>query len=241
MGMNKYRRINVEKEKNDVPENEIRVTARGRTTQYVTYAAKLFNEKNMENSTIKATGTALATAVTIAEIIKRRYKGLHQITRIGATLITDEYEPLEEGLDPVQDVRQVSFIEIELSKKKLNTKDKGYQPPLPESQVQEFSPEEMARGRGGRRKGRGRGSQSSGRSGSSSPPRRNKGRKGKGKGKAKGKGKGKGSKGRDGGLSKGRGKSSKGGKKGKGKGKGGKGGGYDDGYGSEKGKGKGKG
>merc|ERR1739848_898507 len=203
-------------------------------TQYVTYAAKLFNEKAMDNLTIKATGTALATAVTIAEIIKRRYKGLHQVTRIGATLITDEYEPLEEGLDPVQDVRQVSFIEIELSKKKLNTKDKGYHPPFPESQVQEFSPEEMARGRGGRRKGRGRGSQSSGRSGSSSPERRNKGRKGKGKGKGKdkGKGKGKGSKGRDGGMSKGRGKSSKGGKKGKGKSKGGKG--YDDGYGSGK-------
>lgn len=258
--MNKYRRIIVEKEKKDVPENEIRVTARGRTTTYISYASKIFNEKALNDLTIAATGTALATAVTIAEILKRRFKGLHQITKVGSLEITDEYEPLEEGLDNVTDVRSVSFIEIILSKVALDTKDKGYQSPLPDDQVQEVSADEMIRGRGGRGKGE-RGSPRSG----SPKERGSKGSKGRGRSKGKGKGKGKssspsrGKKGEKGvGKSGKRGESPKG-KPSKGKGKGGKGSkskgyesewgyrGYEsewgyDGYESPKGgKGKGKG
>ena len=100
--------------------------------------------------------------------------------------IIDEYEPLEEGLDKVTwpsftvawqpgpfrtfgqifsdaevtDVRNVSVIEIKLSKadsgatghprlarpflgqEPLDTTDKGYQPPLDESLVKEFEPED---------------------------------------------------------------------------------------------------
>jgi len=217
--MNKYRRIVVDREKKEVPENEIRVTARGRTTTYVSYASKIFNGKNLSDLKIVATGTALSTAVTITEILKRRFKGLHQITKVGSIEITDEYEPLEEGLDKVTDVRSVSFIEVLLSKNELDKTDKGYQQPIPEDQVHEVSAEELIRGgRKGGRKG-GRSPRSSGASGE--------------KGKAKGKGK----------DDRGR---SKGGKKGgkrdesqsasparKGKGKGGKT--------SSKGKGSGKG
>lgn len=148
--MDKYRRIAKEKSTKETPEDEIRVTATGRTATYVTYAAKLFNEKKLDKCTIKATGTALPTAVTLVEIIKRRFKGLHQITNLGSTDIVDEYEPLEEGLDKVTDVRQVSFIEITLSKKELDKKNNGYQVPISEDLVKEFSPEEMSRGRSGR-------------------------------------------------------------------------------------------
>eukprot|EP00397_Hematodinium_sp_SG-2012_P048085 GEMP01054942.1.p1 GENE.GEMP01054942.1~~GEMP01054942.1.p1 ORF type:complete len:221 (+),score=43.34 GEMP01054942.1:102-665(+) len=184
--MDNYRRIVKPKEKVEIPEGEIRVTSFGRTATYVTYAAKLFNEKELQQLTIKATGTALATAVSICEIIKRRFKGLHQTTKLGATEIVDEYEPLEEGLDVVTDVRQVSYIEIVLSKNPLDVKDKGYQPPLDESLVQEFSPEDMQRGgragkggdrEDGERKGKGKGH---GRKGHG----KSKGRKGKGKGKS---------------------------------------------------------
>merc|ERR1719238_2641474 len=77
---------------------------------------------------ITATGNALSKAVTTAEVIKRRFKGLHQITKIGSTDIVDEYEPIEEGLDKVTDTRSVPFIEITLSKEALDTSDKGYQP-----------------------------------------------------------------------------------------------------------------
>jgi len=218
--MDKYRRVSKEKNTKETPEDEIRVTATGRTATYVTYAAKLFNEKGINKCTIKATGTALATAVTIVEIIKRRFKGLHQVTHLGSTEIVDEYEPLEEGLDKVTDVRQVSYIEVTLSKESLNDKDYGYQPPISDDLVKEFSPEEMARGRGGR----------GGR-------RTRKGGKGKGKGRGRSQDASGGRKGK--GKSKGKGGKSKGGKS-KGKGKGEEDYYGDKGYDRSKGKGKGK-
>merc|ERR1719201_225245 len=142
---------------------------------------------------VKATGNALTKAVTTAEIIKRRFKGLHQVTNLGSTEIVDEYEPLEEGLDKVIDTRNVSFIEITLSKEALDTNNKGYQPPLPEDQVKDYDPEEIAKGRGrGGGRGRGRGKSKGKGKGDKSP--KGKGKKGKGKGKdasPKGKGKGK--------------------------------------------------
>jgi len=177
--MDKYRRIPKSKEdREEMPEGEIRVTARGRTSTYVSYAFKLLNEKELKTFTVRATGTALGTAVTVVEIVKRRYKGLHQVTTLGSMEIVDEYEPLEEGLEKVVDRRQVAFVEMKLSTVAgpSDLKDKGYQPPLDESLVKEFSQEEMVRGAGGRRKGKGKG--------------KGKGRKGKGKGKGKGRGKG---------------------------------------------------
>merc|ERR1711948_106520 len=124
--------------------------------------------------TITGTGNAITKAVTLAEVAKRRFKGLHQITSLSSTEIVDEYEPLEEGLDKVTDTRNVSTNEIVLSKEALDTSNKGYQPPIDASLVKEYDAEEMARGRGrGRGGGRGKG-------------------KGRGKGRGKGKGKGKG-------------------------------------------------
>merc|ERR1719281_156169 len=140
--------------------------------------------------TITASGNALTKAVSTAEVIKRRFKGLHQITKLGNQEIVDEYEPLEEGLDKVTDTRNIPFIEITLSKEPLDTSDVGYQPPIDESLVKEIDPEDIGKPRG---RGRGRG-------------------KGRGKGKSKGKGKGKGE---PKGKGKGKGKDSKG--KGKGK------------------------
>jgi len=209
--MEKYRRVPKKAATEKSADDEIRITAKGRTATYVTYASKLLNEKAMETFTLKATGAALATAVTVAEVIKRRFKGLHQITKLGSVEVTDEWEPLEEGLDPVTGTRAVSFIEIVLSKQELDKSDKGYQEPLDESLVQEFDPEEVARGKprnkegDGERKSKGKGKRDSKGKGKG----KGKDGKGKGKGKSKGKGKGKGKSGKKGsGKGKGKGKRS---------------------------------
>lgn len=210
--MDKYRKvikpkdINLEKE-----EEEIRVTAVGSVSAYVGRAAKVYNELNKTKVVIKASGNALTKAVTLGEVIKRRFKDLHQVTVLGSVEIVDEYEPLEEGLEKVTDTRNVSTIEITLSKETLDSSDKGYQAPLDASLVTEVDMEEMMKPRGrGRGKGSGKGES-----------------KGKGKSKGKGTGKGKGDQSPD----KGKGKS-----KGKGKAKG-----KDKGDDSPKGKGKAKG
>merc|ERR1712135_79764 len=161
-------------------DSEIRIMAIRSVSAYVTRAATVFNELEMPFITITATGNALSKAVTLAEVVKRRFKGLHQITTLGTTEIVDEYEPIEEGLDRVTDTRSVTFIEIKLSKDPLDTTDKGYQPPIDEALVTEFDPEEMSKPRG---RGRGVGEKGKGKG-------KGKAKKGKGKkGKAKGKGK----------------------------------------------------
>lgn len=212
--MEKYRRVMKKTErKEDSKEDEIRITAKGRPGLYVAYAAKLFQEKELAGFTLKATGQALGTAVVVAEVIKRRFKGLHQITTLGSTVVEDEWEPLEEGLDAVTSKRNVSFIEIELSTKSLDAENKGYQEPIDESLVTEYkeNPREGLEDEEGgkpRRKGRGkRGSK--------------KGKKGEKKGKGKGEGKRSSSKG-------GKGKGKRKGSKGKGKGRDRKGSGSSD-------------
>lgn len=102
-------------------------------------------------------GAAVVKVVTVAEIIKRRVAGLHQLTTLSSTHIVDTFEPLEEGLKTVTIEKHVPTIELVLSFDALDTKQPGYQPPLPADQVIEQD-EELVRGRaGGGRGGRGRG------------------------------------------------------------------------------------
>ncbi|KAF3440507.1 hypothetical protein FNV43_RR18791 [Rhamnella rubrinervis] len=165
--MDRYQRV--EKPKADttpINENEIRITTQGRMRNYITYATTLLQEKGSNEIVLKAMGRAINKTVMIAELIKRRIIGLHQNTFIGSTDIIDMWEPLEEGLLPLETTRHVSMITITLSKKELDTSSTGYQPPLPADQVKplnefedegEGSPRIRSRGRGGRGRGRGRG------------------------------------------------------------------------------------
>jgi len=245
--MDKYRRVAKVKDTDAKPDNEIRVTAVGSVSAYVSFAAKVFSEMEKDELLVKATGNALAKAVTLTEVIKRRFKGLHQITVLSTQEIIDEYEPLEEGLEKVIDKRNVAYLEIKLSKKELDTKAVGYQAPIDESLVTEYDAEEMSRSRGrGRGRGRGKGS-GKGKDSGKSKGKSKDSSKGKSKGKGKGKNdEGKGKKGKSGG----KGKSSKGSEskgyskgyddRGKGKGKSSKGkssySSWDDGYSRGKGK-----
>ncbi|KAE8680383.1 TMEM147 protein [Hibiscus syriacus] len=164
--MDRYQRVEKPKAETPIDENEIRITSQGRMRNYITYAMTLLQEKGSNQVVFKAMGRAINKTVTIVELIKRRIVGLHQITSIGSMDITDMWEPLEEGLLPLETTRHVSMITITLSKKELDTSSVGYQPPLPADQVKasteidhegESSPTGRARGRGGRGRPRGRG------------------------------------------------------------------------------------
>ncbi|KAK9110523.1 hypothetical protein Sjap_018583 [Stephania japonica] len=164
--MDRYQRVEKPKADTPISENEIRITTQGRMRNYITYATTLLQEKGSNEIILKAMGRAINKTVMIAELIKRRIAGLHQITSIGSTDITDTWEPLEEGLLPLETTRHVSMITITLSKKELDTSSTGYQPPIPIDQVKplaEFdyegdgSPSVQGRGRGGRGRGRPRG------------------------------------------------------------------------------------
>ncbi|KAI8548970.1 hypothetical protein RHMOL_Rhmol07G0315100 [Rhododendron molle] len=137
--MDRYQRVEKPRAETPIDENEIRITSQGRMRSYITYAMTLLQEKGSTEIVFKAMGRAINKTVTIVELIKRRIVGLHQITSIASTDITDTWEPLEEGLLPLETTRHVSMITITLSKKELNTSSVGYQPPIPADQVKAFA------------------------------------------------------------------------------------------------------
>eukprot|EP01054_Gregarina_sp_Poly1_P003714 Gregarina_sp_Poly_1__3713@NODE_2099_length_2686_cov_253_893471_g1354_i0_p2_GENE_NODE_2099_length_2686_cov_253_893471_g1354_i0NODE_2099_length_2686_cov_253_893471_g1354_i0_p2_ORF_typecomplete_len235_score26_40Alba/PF01918_21/1_9e19Rpp20/PF12328_8/0_076FoP_duplication/PF13865_6/28FoP_duplication/PF13865_6/2_2_NODE_2099_length_2686_cov_253_893471_g1354_i016982402 len=173
--MEKFRLV--ERPREESAEDEIRVTNQGRVTTYVAYAARLFKDENRNTITFRASGLAIPIAVSTIEILKRRVKGLHQQTNIGITTLTDEYEPLEQGLTKRTLTRQVPYLLAILSKldAAVDKSAPGYQAPLDESLVKELKeftsgerPRPMGtRGRG--RRGRGRGGFRGGRRGGRRP------------------------------------------------------------------------
>ncbi|XP_047077015.1 ribonuclease P protein subunit p25-like protein, partial [Lolium rigidum] len=164
--MDRYQRVQKPRdEEAPIAANEIRITAQGRTRNYITYALALLQENGPDEIVIKAMGRAINKTVDIVELLKRRIAGLHQNTSIESIGITDTWEPLEEGLVPLETTRRVSLISITLSKKELDTSSPGYQPPIPDDQVRppidydqegEALPSDHGRGRGRRGRGRGR-------------------------------------------------------------------------------------
>ena len=194
-------------EKASGAENEIKVTAGGRQNATITYAIALLNgeEGKTKQDTVKITGmgAAIYNAVNVAEIVKRRVKGLHQTTDISSQVVHDSYEAVEAGKEGLEVDRKVSVIVITLSTKALDTKHIGYQAPLPDDQVveqEDRKPGETIRrdgrgrgeGRGGRRGGRGRGGRGGNNGDEAREPREGddapRGRGGRGSGRGRGRG-----------------------------------------------------
>ncbi|XP_022760049.1 uncharacterized protein LOC111306458 [Durio zibethinus] len=178
--MDRYQKVEKPKPESPINENEIRITSQGAIRNYINYAIALLQDKRVKEIVLKAMGQAISKTVAIAEIIKKRIPRLHQDTAINSVGITDVWEPIEEGLVPVEMTRHVSMISITLSTRELNKNSTGYQAPhnaeqhKPQYQYQQQPPSKQGRipynafnedlyGQG-RGRGRGRG-QSWGRSG----------------------------------------------------------------------------
>ena len=183
-------------------ENEVKVTSNGRQSSTITYIIALFNgeEGKAKQDTVKITGmgAAIYNAVNVAEIVKRRVKGLHQTTEISSQVVHDSYEAIESGKEGLEIDRKVSMITVVLSTKQLDKKNIGYQPPLPEDQVTEQEdrkpgetirrPEGDREGGRGRGRGRGRGGRGGRGSGEAREERGDGERGGRGSGRGRGDG-----------------------------------------------------
>jgi len=63
---------------------------------------------------LKATNNAIPTAFVVADIIRRRIKGISLITKITSTTVEDKFEPKVEGLDSLVIKRVLCLLEIKL-------------------------------------------------------------------------------------------------------------------------------
>uniref|UniRef100_M4CAK1 DNA/RNA-binding protein Alba-like domain-containing protein n=1 Tax=Brassica campestris TaxID=3711 RepID=M4CAK1_BRACM len=165
--MERYSRVEKPKLGSPINENEIRITSVGLIRNYISYAITLLHEKGAKDIVLKAMGQAISKTVTISEILKSKVSGLHQDVNISSMSITDVFEPIEEGLLPVEVIRHVSMISITLSLSELNQNSPGYQAPAQIDQSKPLYQPNQARlpynayredsyGRG-RGRGRGRG------------------------------------------------------------------------------------
>ncbi|KAG5586831.1 hypothetical protein H5410_047265 [Solanum commersonii] len=162
--MDRYQKVEKPKPESPINEYEIRITSQGLVRNYINYANTLLQERHGKEIVLKAMGQAISKAVAIAEIIKVAFSGLddflpllllfflllndlnlsqrrmpilHQDTAISSVSITDVWEPIEEGLLPVEQTRHVSVISITLSTQELNKNSAGYQAP---SEVEQMKP-----------------------------------------------------------------------------------------------------
>ncbi|KAM7265460.1 hypothetical protein ACFE04_003143 [Oxalis oulophora] len=128
--MDKYQKVEKARKVIPMSENEIRITSQGIFRNYLNYATIVLRDRAAKEIVLKAMGQAINKAVAIAEILKRTIPNLHQDTAISSISTTDTWEPIEEGLVPVEMTRYVSMISITLSTKQLNKSSPGYQAPL---------------------------------------------------------------------------------------------------------------
>lgn len=76
------------------------------------------------------TGRAVTKTITCAEIMKRKVRGLHQVSKLQYRTVTEVWESQESSLVQMTIHRTLPSICILLSKDPLDPQEPGYQPPL---------------------------------------------------------------------------------------------------------------
>jgi len=109
---------------------EFYITVRKPVSVYISEISEWFRSENHTQFVLKGRGSAVDKTVLVAETIKRRIRGLHQIVTYGNMTFADTYEPTERGLDTVTIDRKIASLDICLSLRPLDSKDSGYQPPI---------------------------------------------------------------------------------------------------------------
>eukprot|EP01063_Lacrimia_lanifica_P035195 TRINITY_DN664_c0_g4_i1.p1 TRINITY_DN664_c0_g4~~TRINITY_DN664_c0_g4_i1.p1 ORF type:complete len:181 (+),score=79.43 TRINITY_DN664_c0_g4_i1:63-605(+) len=134
---------------------------------YVAQCIDLF-EGGEKTVTLKGRGQAIAKVVNVAEVVKRRVKGLCQISSI---------ESLYEARKGEADQKKYTAgMKITLSLDQLDKSAPGYQDPVPEEEVQEEDkarrepsstkkPKKGGKSGGGRGRGAGKGAAAAGKGG----------------------------------------------------------------------------
>lgn len=108
---------------------EMKVTAGSKLRNLLGYSMKKIKDPEVKQMTWNASGPAIPKAISCAEIMKRKNKSLHQITKLTNKRIEEYWEPTVDGLDRLKVNRDIPAIHILLSKIPVDTSDPGYQAP----------------------------------------------------------------------------------------------------------------
>ncbi|KAK3784887.1 hypothetical protein RRG08_056842 [Elysia crispata] len=108
---------------------EMKVTNGSKIRNIMGFAMSSIADNNVRHITWNGTGNAISKTISCVEIMKRKIKGLHQITQIGYLRVEDFWEPKVEGLDSLKVNTNIPAISILLSKDPLDINNPSYQAP----------------------------------------------------------------------------------------------------------------
>ena len=114
---------------------DIRVTNHTPIGAYLNYIANLF-EHNEEKIVLLGTGFAIQTAINLAALVRRKFKGIHQITDVTTIEMPRRLPKNQKSTE--KDMRKVAMTTITLSKKELDKTHPCYTAPLADSEVTEY-------------------------------------------------------------------------------------------------------
>jgi ribonuclease P/MRP protein subunit RPP25 len=90
--LTKYKKVRAERD--TVDDNIIRVNRKTPANTFVDDIIDRFMVKNTKEVTLSSLGAAISKTITIAEVVKHRVPGLHQLSEIKTIVLNDAYEPL---------------------------------------------------------------------------------------------------------------------------------------------------
>ena len=119
----KYNLVKQDEKKEDKPDTDILMrfcptygTSIPYSGRYVTRALSLFFGEGKNFVTIKAAERLMDKALWVAEVLRRKVQGLHQIVSVDERKIVDVWEPREEGLLTVREERFLTILEVTLTR-----------------------------------------------------------------------------------------------------------------------------
>ncbi|XP_032240359.1 ribonuclease P protein subunit p25-like protein [Nematostella vectensis] len=123
--------------------HEVFIKSGSKIRTCVSHALNLLQQEKKELIIITGSGPAVTKAITTAEIVKRKNKGLHQHNHLFFSKTEDLWEPKQEGLDKLKVTRNIPSIAITLSTKLLDRTSPGYQAPGEGTPLVKFRDEDI--------------------------------------------------------------------------------------------------
>ncbi|XP_005234874.1 ribonuclease P protein subunit p25-like protein [Falco peregrinus] len=110
---------------------EMKVKDGSKIRNLMGYAISKMELDSVRQILFTGSGKAVSKTITCVEIMKRRLKELHQITKVLFKQIEEIWEPIvpEAGLDALTVKRNIPAICVLLSKDALDPQEPGYQAP----------------------------------------------------------------------------------------------------------------
>uniref|UniRef100_A0A8C2WNB5 Ribonuclease P and MRP subunit p25, b n=1 Tax=Cyclopterus lumpus TaxID=8103 RepID=A0A8C2WNB5_CYCLU len=108
---------------------EMRVKEGSKIRNLMGFAMARIGGGGLRQVVFTGSGRAVTKTITCAEIMKRKFGSLHQLTKLQYKVVKEVWESSEGGTSEMTVHRTVPSISILLSKDPLDPQEPGYQPP----------------------------------------------------------------------------------------------------------------